>query len=536
MKNKFTHWQVLFIEYIKRDWKLILCWVLGFGAFVGGFVPAFVEIGKDQGLLGLYETMKNPAMIGMCGPTPVKEAAEYTVGAMYSQMMLVFSALIAMILSALHVVSHTRKEEESGLTEFVCAYRVGRHAGSLALLLEELLIHALLTVFVGGMMSGFGVESVEAGPSFLFAASVALGGLMGAAIALLVAQLLPTATGATGSAMGVIGALYMLRAVTDVSAPELSIWTPMGWTYLTYPFTENNAVPLLYMVIFSVAVVILAFVLERGRDMGSGYIPQRAGSAKIKKSLLSVPGLLCRLNKPVIVGWLLTFLVLGAMYGSIYGDMQTFLEGNELIRMMFTVSGVSIEASFTSTILVVLGGLCAILPVVVVNRLFTEESHGRMAQLFATKVTKAKLYWTTMLLAAFSGAAALFMASAGLGGTAVSVMETASLTLSDFLSAGMGYFPAVLFMTALAALMLGFAPKLGKYVYVYIGYALILNYFQGILKLPEWVQNTAVLSYIPRLASGEENNMALIVLTVLSILMMAAGYTGYAKRDRIEQI
>jgi|MGYP000097372034 hypothetical protein len=36
----------------RGDWKLILVWVLGWGTFVGGFVPVFVEIGKGNGLIG----------------------------------------------------------------------------------------------------------------------------------------------------------------------------------------------------------------------------------------------------------------------------------------------------------------------------------------------------------------------------------------------------------------------------------------------------------------------------------------------------
>lgn len=46
--------------------------------FSGGFVPAFEELTSGQGLAGLYETLQNPAMIAMVGPTPASNAAEYT--------------------------------------------------------------------------------------------------------------------------------------------------------------------------------------------------------------------------------------------------------------------------------------------------------------------------------------------------------------------------------------------------------------------------------------------------------------------------
>ncbi|MDO5410023.1 MAG: tetronasin resistance protein [Lachnospiraceae bacterium] len=536
MREEFTHWSVLFKQYMKRDWKLILFWVLGLGGFAGGFLPAFEEIGKGNGLIGLYETMKNPAMISLCGPTPVQEAAEYTVGAMYGHLMLLFTGLIAMLVAAVHVVSHTRKEEESGLTEFVCSYRVGRHASSVALLAEEIVIHVLITIFSAVLLLVFDVESVTAGPAFLFAVCVGIAGVMGAAIALVMAQIMPSSAGATGASLGMIGVLYVLRAGTDISNLDLSMWNPMGWIYLTYPFTKNRTAPLFYAAAFCVAVILIAFALERGRDMGSGYLPEKTGRGNVKKSLLSVPGLLIRLNRSMVLGWVLTFLILGAVYGSIYGDMETFLGGNELIRAMFTAGGISVEASFTSTILVVLGGLAAIVPVVVVNKLFTEESSARLGQVSATRVSRAKLYWVTMGIAVFSAALALFAAAGGLGGAALLVMEKSELEMTDFLLAGMNYLPAVLFFAALSALMLGWLPAFGKAVYIYIGYAIMLNYFQGLLDLPEWFENTAVLSWIPRMPMDEFDGMVFAVVTVLSLVIMVIGYLGYRKRDMVERI
>lgn len=535
MKKEFAQWSVLLKEYLKRDWKLICGWVLGMTAFAGGFVPFFAEIGKGNGLAGMFETMKNPAMISLCGPTPVETAAGYTVGAMYGHLMTLFCALTSMLVAAVHMVRHTRKEEENGLTELICAYRVGRHAGSLAVLMEEVLIHAVMTVLIGVLMLVFAEETITAGPAFLFAACVGIGGVMGAVIALIMAQLMPGAPGATGSALGIIGLLYIMRAGTDIGSTGLSMLNPMGWVYLTYPFTENRCFPLLFALLFCIAGAAVALTLERGRDMGAGYLPERKGKGKVSPLLLSAHGLLLRLNTGVIIGWCITFIVLGATYGSIYGDMQSFLEGNELMKMMFTMSGVSLEASFTSTILVVLGGLAAILPALIVNKLFAEEAGGRLGQLCATKVSRARLYWTDMALAVLAGVTALAAAAAGLGGAAVSVMEKGELKFCTFLGAGLNYFPAVLFITALAALALGWAPKLGRAVYVYLVYSIMMNYFQGLLDMPEWLEDTAVLSLIPRMPVDEFDGIVFAGITAVSAVMMIIGYFGYRKRDMIEQ-
>lgn len=94
-------------------------------------------------------------------------------------------------------------------------------------------------------------------------------------------------------------------------------------------------------------------------------------------------------------------MVMGIAYGSIYGDMQTFLESNEMMKQMFSTSNVSIETSFTSTIMVVMVSLVAILPIVIVNKLFSEENKLHLSQIYPTKVTRSRIYWTNIGLAFF---------------------------------------------------------------------------------------------------------------------------------------
>ena len=162
MKEKFIRWDVLFAQYLKRDWKKIIIWILGVGLFSAAFVPAFEEIGKGEGLAGMYETLKNPAMISMVGPTPVETVADYTLGAMYAHEMLLFCGLFAMIISVLHVISHTRKEEDQGLMELVRSFKIGRQANSLAVMAETIVINVLLAIFIGGVMMTFGADTISA--------------------------------------------------------------------------------------------------------------------------------------------------------------------------------------------------------------------------------------------------------------------------------------------------------------------------------------------------------------------------------------
>src|SRR5699024_3509466 len=163
---------------------------------------------------------------------------------------------------------------------------------------------------------------------------------------LVIAQIMPTSSAATGTTLGIIGVLYILRASTDASNVDLSLLNPMGWTYLTYPFTENNWSPLIYAFIFSLLMVILAIVLENACDLCAGYLPQRDERVTANNTLLSILVLFINLAKATIITWLIAFLSLGAAYGSIHGDMQTSIESNEKVQQIFTQSGSTMEESF----------------------------------------------------------------------------------------------------------------------------------------------------------------------------------------------
>src|SRR5699024_4413937 len=535
MKEKFARWDLLFIQYVKRDCKKITFWILGLSLFSAGFVPAFKEMAKGQGLIGMFETLQNPAMISMVGPTPIESGSDYTLGAMYSHEMLLFCSLFAMILSVLHIIGHTRKEEDLGLTELLRSFQIGRQANSLAAFLEVAFINGVLALFITGIMISFGADTITFQGSLLFAVSVAVAGLMGAGIALVLAQIMPTSSAATGSTLGIIGFLYIVRAGTDVSNLKLSMANPLGWTYLTFPFTDNNWLPIVFSLIFSILLVCLAVILEGNRDMGAGYLPQREGRGSAKKSLLSVHGLFTKLNKGIIISWFISFVIMGAAYGSIYGDMQAFIESNEMMKQMFSQSGFTIEESFTSTIMIVMVALVSILPIAIVNKLYSEENRSHLSQIFSTQVSRGQLYWTSIGLSIFGSAIGMLLAAASLGGVAISVMgDSEGMKLVDFFAAGFNLFPSVLFFIGLAALALGWAPKLGKLVYVYLTFSFLLNYFSGLIDLPEWFLNIAIQSWIPQMPIDDFETSVFLTVTVISIALIVIGFLGYSRRDMNE--
>lgn len=527
------HWSQVFKQILNRDGFLLVLWAIGISAFAGGFVPAFEEIAKGSGaLVGFYETMQNPAMIAITGPTPAATAADYTLGAMYGQTMLLYSALIAAICSALYVVARTRKEEERGLTEYLCTLQVGRLAPLFAVMATLLLVHFIIFAFTASIFAFFDAPAMPAvWDGFLFALAVSVGGLLGAGIAAVCAQLMPTGSGANGLALSIIGLLYLLRAMTDISSESLSHINPLGALVFTYPFTENNGSALILPLVVTVLLFVLAFALHARRDFGASYIHERSGKSLGITSPRSVPSLLVRLNRGSIIGWLMTVAILGAAYGSIYGDMETFLESSDLVKAMFTAQGSSIETAFTATILTVLIAVAAVLPVLIVNKLASEEESGRLSQLTATKTSRLRLYTCTVVLAVLTAILGAVFAAASLGAVGISVMTKTSLTLTEVMGAGLNLLPSLLFFIGLSAFFTGWAPRLRKLTYVYLVVAFMLSYFREILDLPEIVQKIAIFNWLPQMPLEDFEPGVCLGMSLVALVLIILGLVGYRRRD-----
>ncbi|WP_439818636.1 ABC transporter permease [Weissella paramesenteroides] len=532
MSEKFVNTVVLLRHYLRRDWLKIILWTIGLSVFCSSYITAITDVSKGSALIGLYETMKNPAMIALVGPLPVQHAVDYTVGGMYVSKMLMFCVIISMVISAIHVNSRTRKEEESGLAELIRSYRVGRYASTLAVIYETLLINLCLVGLMALFMMSFHNSHFSIEGVWLFAASIGFAGMLGAALTLFFAQFFQSASSSSASTMGFIGLLYALRAYSDSSNIHLSYIKPFGWTYLTFPFTKNNWSLLIYGAIFIIVLFIVTLILQGHRDLGTGYLPDRSGHTHAGFSLQSVTGLLWHLSKGTILAWFVGTTFLGIVYGSIYGDMHKFVTNNGLIGQLFVHNNISIEASFTSTIIVVLMALVSVLPTLLVNKLFTEETRGHLDQLFVTKVTRTRLFGTNIMLAVLTSLIGTLLASGGLGLTAIwSIHKTFDLSLKDFIASGFNMFPFSILLIGISSILIGWLPRINKLTYLYLIYAAMLAYFKDLLNLPDWLSNTSALNWFATMPVKDFNLTPWLTILVIGFGFIIIGYFGYQRRD-----
>lgn len=171
-------------------------------------------------------------------------------------------------LGAIFAVSRaTRAQEDSGQAELLASGVLGRTSR----LLTGVCLGLIGSVLAGGIA---GIVTVWCGggweASMLLGATFTATGWMFAAVAAIAAQLGSDARTANSIAVGTLGTLFLLRGFAySVDAPSWTIWAnPLGWMTETKPASGSHWWPLWYALAFTVAALVVAFVLQSRRDFG----------------------------------------------------------------------------------------------------------------------------------------------------------------------------------------------------------------------------------------------------------------------------
>jgi ABC-2 type transport system permease protein len=511
---------------LRRDRIRLSVWILAILGIVYFSTTAVPEVyGTPEAIRGYQQTVgTSPAAIAMSGP-PV---ALDTLGGILVYETSV-TALIAVSLMAIFlVVRHTRGDEEDGRTEVLRSTVVGRHAQTAA---------ALLVVGAASLLVGLGVTAsvrstgVPLAGSLVYGAAVAALGIVFACIAAAVAQLMTTARGAIGLSVTIFGAVYLVRAFGDVRENWVVWLSPMGWSQQVRAFDDNRWWPLALSMLCAVVATGTAVVLANSRDLGAGIVPARPGPPEAAPALSSPVGLARRLQRGSIIGWMAGMFVGGAATGLFTEDIEEMVEGNETLAEVMEAAGQgSLVEMYLSTMLLILGLLAAGYAVSSALRLRSEEVAGRLEPVLATAVSRNR--W---LLGTLSVTLIGTLLVAGAGGLGLGL--THGLVSGDIAAAwsvlgdSLVYLPAVLVLAALAVLLFGWLPRLALLTWAALALCFLIGYLGLLLRFPDWVENLSPFTHTPAVPVDPVTPGPLVVLSLLAVLLVAAGLAGFRRRD-----
>jgi ABC-2 type transport system permease protein len=510
---------------LRRDRVRLPIWVLAIVGIVYASTAAVADAYTTPAQIQSYaDTMGNsPAAVAMSGP-PV---ALTTVGGIvvYETAL---TALVGVALMAIFlVVRHLRTEEEEGRTELLRSTVVGLHAPLAA---------TMSVVSSAALLVGLGVAGavltldVPAEGAVVYGAGVAALGVAFAGLAAATCQVMTHGRGAVGLGATLLAVAFLMRAVGDVRGGVLSWLSPIGWSQQVRAFDDNRWWPLAVSVVFAVATVAVAAVLATRRDLGSGLVAPRHGPAAAGPGLRGPVGLTVRLQRGSIVGWAAGVFIGGAAFGSFSRELETMVRENPTLAEYFEQAGGDLVESFLSTAILLIGLLGAGFAVSSALRLRSEELAGRAEPILATGVSRSR--WLLSGLAVTVTGTVIVVAAGGLGlGVAHAIVTSDASAVPELLGKTLVYVPAVLVLSSMAVLLIGWLPRLAVVAWAVLGICFVIGWLGALLGFPAWLENVSPFTHTPAVPVEAVTAAPLLGLGVVVLVTGVVGLIGFRRRD-----
>jgi len=523
-----------FIKYnrfiLRRERIISPIWIISLvfsAASLAGMYPGFFP--TEESMFTMAESLKAPPMVAMMGP--VYGFEKLTTASLMAQECLIWLAISAIVMNIFFVNRHTRVDEELGRNELLCSLPVGRLTGSASAIVYAFALNVIISLFTSVSIIALNIGGTTIAGAFCYGFSIGMQGFVFAAITLLAAQLFSTAGGSTAFSFGVMGLSYILRAWGDMSENVFSYISPMGLGLKVYAFYKDDFAPVIILFAEAVAVAVIALAVNAKRDVVAGIIPARKGRGNASLFLRNTFGLAWKLSYKAFFIWAGTLFVLSACYGSVVGEMDKFVGSNDTIRKMLEAAGGS-SGDYVTAFIPMMCSIMALLssiPVInTINRLRAEEKRGRLEQVFSKSVSRVSMYASYAVIAIAEAVVFTFL---GMYGLYVAADKSLLPDFGTIMGAAFVQLPAILVIGGTAALLIGVLPKFTAFIWALYGYSFLMFYFGRLFAIPEFVKRIAPFCNVPQYPIEEFSLSSVIILTVIAVVLFAAGLGFYKKRD-----
>jgi ABC-2 type transport system permease protein len=525
--SSFTGTLGLLRLYLRTDRIILPLWVLLLSlplstVYIGSIAAVYPTAAGRSGFVA--SIMASPAQRAIYG-----NIYNDSLGAAGIWKAGMFHVLIAVAV-ILTMIRHTRADEEAGRTELIDSTAVGRNASLTAALLLTGGASVLtgLLAFLGLMKTDVPVLG-----SLAFSCALAASGLVFTAVAAVSAQLSASARVARGIAFGVLGAAFTLRAVGDASGSELSWASPLGWSLLVRPYAGDRFGLLALHLTLTVALAVLAYLLQGARDVGAGMFAERRGRPRATGILSGPMGLAWRLTRGSVLVWTVGLGLYGLLVGSVVHGIGDELGGSGSARDIITRLGGTgaLEEAFIAIAFNMLGMVAAAFAVSLALRPHQEETAQRAETLLAGAVSRTR-WLRGYLVVALAGTTVAMLTSGLLAGlTYGAAAGDVGGKLPPVVGSAAVQLPAIWLLVAVTTVLFGAAPRFTPVAWgALVGF--IAVYLLGSLaNSPHWVLDLDPFSHVPRVGSDSFTATPLVWLLVLDATLIILGALAFRRRD-----
>lgn len=530
MKHLFNQTGALVRFILRRDRVRFPIWIISLSLITFSVALAFTDLYEtEEERQAIAETMRNPAMLAMVGQGYGLD--NYTNGAMMAHQMLLFTVIAVAIMNILFVARHTRADEEEGRAELILSLPTGRLANLNATILVIVFINMMLALIIGFGLYSLQIESMDLEGSLLYGIAIGAAGILFAAITALSAQLSANSRNTIGLVFTVLGISYVIRAIGDVGNETLSWFSPLGWILGAEIYVNNYWWPIILTFIIALIIMMISFYLNTIRDLESGFLTTKPGRRQASRFLQSPFALAFRIQRIGLISWAIGMFLIGASYGSVFGDLESFFEELDFIQELLTpVQNYSLTEQFITMLMTVMAMISTVPVLMAVLKLKSEENRNRIEHILSRAVSRSQLLGGYFVISVIVSVVMLSLSAIGLWLTSAAVMDN-TISISTIYKAAIVYVPAIWVMTSIAVLTIGLVPKLTGLSWVYLAYSFIVVYLGQMIQVPDWLGNLSPFGHIPNVPVEDMDFLKVSLLIIIAVLFTLLGFVGYNRRD-----
>jgi ABC-2 type transport system permease protein len=429
---------------------------------------------------------------------------------------------------------HTRTEEDEGRLELLGAGVVGRWAPLVAAVTL-----ATLAVTAAAVLSALGLAALgmDLSGSIAFGVAWLTAGLASVGVTAVAVQVASTTRGAAGLGFGVLGAAYALRAVADSADPGTAAhamgWlSPLGWAGRVEAYGADRLWVLGLGLLTLVAGVAAGVALLDRRDLGAGLLPARTGRARAGRILSSPLGLVTRLARGTILGWVTGLAVGGVVVGSLLGSVAGLTDDPGIKDLLARLGGSvgTVEELYLATEIHFVAAAVSAAGVALVLRLVAAERSGLGEVVLATPTSRSRWFAAHVLLPVGLTTLLLVVLGATIGVVGPLATDRAP-SFSATLGASLAALPAAWVMIGVTAALAGAVPRFAPLSWGVLLVTFLVAELGPSMRLPSWLVDASPFAHLSRLPGGPFEVRPALVLTLVAGALVAGGLAAYRRRD-----
>ena len=489
---------------------------------------AFYSSGGARGLTSVVALLKNPAISALYG----KAASLRTAGAFVVWKTGMYLALAAAIWAALMATRVTRGAEDDESWDLLVVGRRGRG-------------HALASVIVvlaeGGLVMGVVtfltllLKTPDPLSCFLFALGITGVAWCGAAVGLIVSQVVAPRRSASQVTLIVVGLMFLLRMIADSSnsAGWLRWLSIFGWLENLGSFQRHDAWWCLAFVVPPVVVAVVAWKVQQERDLGCARWTRSDRAPERTMLLASAWGFAWRERRSTLTAWSVGLVAFGLIIGYLTNALVAFCRSNPayvrlLDRLGFaviiTAKGFVGEVCFTMTLAV------SFMVLAMLVMLASDDLQGRLDLPLANGT--GRLTWVLSAVVATTVGTLLVSL---LCGFSIWVGVEASGTSMKFWYPLFGMVNAVSVTPLIVGVAVLFITVIRRFAYMslaaLVAIAYLLALLGPILHWPHAILLSSPFYYLRLVPAQAPNWGAIVVCSAIGLVVGAGGLYRFSRAD-----